>query len=83
MKTTMTAILAAAAVASMSLPALAAELQGEIATVDPEARTVVLSDGSTWTTADTVDLSGLDAGDRVTVIYEDGTTMATEIVQAR
>lgn len=83
MKTTITAVLAAATVAGVSFHALAAEMQGEVATVDPQARTVMLSDGSTWTAADTIDLSGLEVGDQVTIVYEDGTTMATEIVEAR
>lgn len=81
MKKIITSTLAAAALIGTGFAALAAELQGEVATVDPDARTVTLADGSTWAVADTVDLTGLEAGDIITVVYEDGTTMATEITE--
>ena len=77
-----TIITAAAATLALMTAAFAAEAQGVVAAVDPDARTLVLESGETFTLADGVILDGVEPGAQVVVTYEDGTTTATQIAPA-
>ncbi|WP_349362555.1 MAG: DUF1344 domain-containing protein [Roseitalea porphyridii] len=81
MKRTLTAAMAAAALMGTALYAHAGEGEGVVASIDPETRMVVLEDGSTWTAAEEVDLSGVAPGDTISVVYTDGTTTLTEVTK--
>jgi hypothetical protein len=78
----MTAASAAALLAASSLSALAAEASGMIASIDPAAGTVTLDDGQTFVLPSGLDAASLEAGQQVTITYEesaDGTLNASEI----
>ena len=66
----------------LAAPAFAGEVQGTIAQVDPDARTMVLETGEAFTLAETVDVETLQPGVAVLVTFTDGTTEATEILPA-
>lgn len=74
----------ALALLGMAGAASADEASGTIQSVDPDARTIVLEDGSTFTVGEAVDLESLSPGTEVTVSYEeqDGTKTATEVAPA-
>lgn len=81
MKRKLTAALAATALLASAHLAAAGEGEGVIASVDPDTRTIVLEDGSTWMAAEEVDLAGLAPGDTIRVVYTDGTTTLTEVTK--
>ena len=79
MKTILTS---AAAALAMITAAFAAEATGVVASVDPDARTIVLESGETFTVAEEVPLEAIAPGVQVLVAYDEGTTVATEIAPA-
>ena len=81
MKTITSTTLAGLMLIGSAIAAVAGEGQGVVASVDPVTRTIVLEDGSAWQAADTVDIEGLAAGDTIAVVYEDGTTILTEVTK--
>ena len=80
--TTIRTALLAAPLALFALPAIAGQVQGTVAQVDPDARTMILETGEAFTLAETVDVEALAPGAPVVVTFTDGTTEATEIVPA-
>lgn len=68
-----------AALAALTATAFAGEVEGEVQSVDAAARTIVLTDGATYTAAEGVEIEELVAGDVVSITFEDGTTNATAI----
>lgn len=52
-----------------SVSALAAEAEGKIATVDPDAMTITLQDGNTYKLPPEMDMSGLSDGVDVVIAY--------------
>ena len=77
-----TVLSAAALTLALVGSAFAAEVAGVLATVDADARTIVLESGETFLLSDEVSLEGLAPGTQVVVTYEDGTTNATAITPA-
>ena len=71
---------AASLVATLSV--FAAELQGVVAEVDAENRTVTLDDGSTMPVAEGVDISSIAPGDTVNIITDDASGEITEVMIA-
>ena len=71
----------AAALLTAGGAALAEEATGTIESFDREAMTLTLDTGETFTFAEGVSVEGLEAGDEVTVAYEEenGTFRATGI----
>lgn len=64
----------AAAVLSLALlssPALAAQAEGTIASVDPEAMTITLEDGSTYKLPAEMDMSVIVDGVQVVLAYRE------------
>jgi Cu/Ag efflux protein CusF len=61
--------------------AWAAELEGKVQSVDADARTIVLDDGTTLAVAEGVSIEGLKEGTDVKVSYEerDGRNVATSV----
>lgn len=62
--------------------AFAGEAQGVVASVDPDARTLVLESGETFLLGDDVAMEMLEPGTQVVVTFEDGTTNATAVTPA-
>ena len=81
MKKLISTFLVGATLVGSSIFAFAGEGEGVIASVDAATRTIVLEDGSTWVAAENIDISMLAAGDAIKVVYEDGTTMLTEVMK--
>ena len=77
-----TVLSAAAATLALVASAFAAELSGTVATVDADARMLVLESGETFMLGDEISLEGLAPGTQVVVTYEDGTTTATAVTPA-
>ena len=71
---------AATLVATVSV--FAAQLQGVVAEVDAENRTVTLDDGNTLAVADGVDISSIAPGDTVNVVTDDASGEITEVMIA-
>ena len=69
-------------VALLAAPAIAGQVQGTVAQVDPAARTMVLETGEAFTLAESVEVETLVPGTPVVVTFTDGTTEATEIAPA-
>ena len=67
---------------AMPLAALAGEVSGTVAQVDPDARTLILESGEAFTLAEDVALEEISPGLQVVVTYTDGTTEATAVVPA-
>ncbi|MCY0096144.1 DUF1344 domain-containing protein [Hoeflea ulvae] len=65
--------------AAMLSTAFAGEVDGVVKSVDTATATVELESGEVFTAAEGVVLEGVDAGATVHVIFNDGTTEATEI----
>jgi Protein of unknown function (DUF1344) len=61
--------------------AWAAELEGKLQSVDADARTIVLDNGTTLSVAEGVSIDGLKEGTDVKVSYEerDGKNVATSV----
>ena len=76
------ACLAAPLAFALPLAALAGEISGTVAQVDPDTRTMVLESGEAFTLAADVAVEEIQPGAQVVVTYTDGTTEATEIVPA-
>ena len=81
-KTINTAIAAAALALAMPLAALAGEISGVVAQVDPDARTMILESGEAFTLAAEVAVEEIAPGTEVVVVYTDGTTEATSVTPA-
>jgi Protein of unknown function (DUF1344) len=82
MKKTMIAASAAVLLAASSLAALAAEVNGEIASVDATAGTITLDSGQTFVLPPSVDMASLQVGKSVMITYEqsaDGQMRASEV----
>jgi hypothetical protein len=82
MRKVMVAVSAAAMVLASSLGALAEEASGAITSIDTEAGTVTLSDGTVFVLPEDFDTASVKVGDEVTITYEagaDGQMMATEV----
>lgn len=54
---------------SATLPALAADTEGRITSIDPEKMTITLSDGTTYKLPSEMDASKLESGDEVVIAY--------------
>ena len=74
--------LLAAPFALLAAPAIAGQVQGTVAQIDPDARTMVLETGEAFTLSESVDVEALEPGASVVVTFTDGTIEATEIVPA-
>lgn len=61
--------------------AQADEVAGKVALVEPNAGTITLEDGTTYTIGEGVSMEGLEPGTEVTVSFEemDGQLVATEV----
>ena len=79
MKTVLTS---AAAALALITAAYAAEMTGVVVQVDPDARTIVLESGETFSIMDGVALEEIQPGTQVVVTYDDGTTNATAVTPA-
>lgn len=82
MKTLLPAALAAAMFLSGAQASFAAQSEGVVASVDTETRIIVLEDGTSWTAAEGVDLSGIEAGDTIEITYDEGGSVATAVTEA-
>jgi hypothetical protein len=81
MENTMNKFVAIAfASAAMISTAFAGEIEGVVTNVD--ATTVTLESGETFTVVEGVTLDGVEAGQTVSITFNDGTTEATEITVA-
>jgi hypothetical protein len=77
-----TAASAVALLVASSLSVLAAEASGKIASIDATAGTVTLDSGQTFVLPASVDAASLNAGEDVTITYEessDGKLNASEV----
>jgi Protein of unknown function (DUF1344) len=72
MRKLMIAAGAAAMLAASSMAALAAEANGAIQSIDADAGTVTLADGSTYKLPAEFDAATLQVGQDVTITYEEG-----------
>jgi hypothetical protein len=73
---------AAVLLIAASSVALAAEVDGSIASVDPTTNTITLTDGNTYTLPAGIAASALQAGTRVRVIYQqdaEGRLIASDV----
>jgi hypothetical protein len=68
-----------AASAAMIGFAFAGEAEGVVATVDPETRTIMLEDGTSYVVVDGVDIDALAPGAEVRVTFDDETQEATDV----
>jgi Protein of unknown function (DUF1344) len=82
MKKLMMAVSAAALLGASTLAALTDEATGVIASVDPATGTVTLQDGSTFLLPVQVDAASLQIGERIKIMYEEGSTTATSVEPA-
>jgi hypothetical protein len=65
--------------AAMISTAFAGEIEGVVKPFDAAASTVELESGESFTVAEGVSLEGVEAGKTVMIMFDDGTTVATEI----
>jgi hypothetical protein len=65
--------------AAMLSTAFAGEIEGVVKNFDAAASTVELESGEVYTVAEGVEVEGIEAGKTVMVMFNDGTTEATEI----
>lgn len=65
--------------AAMLSTAFAGEIEGVVKMIDPAAATIELESGEVYTIAEGMELEGVEAGKTVKVMFDDGTTAATEI----
>ena len=63
-----------------TLTAHAAELQGTVTSIDLDANTIVLEDGTTLTVAEDVDMSEVQEGDAVFITTDDSTGDVVDIM---
>ena len=69
---------AAAATAFLAGSALAAEVEGTVKTFDPATKMLMLESGEAFVLPDEADATP-QTGQKVKVVYNDGTTDATEV----
>ena len=81
-KTLQAALAGAALALAMPLAALAGEISGTVAQVDPDARTMILESGEAFTLAEDVAVEEIAPGTQVVVTFTDGTTEATAVTPA-
>ena len=81
-KTIQTALVGSAFALALPLAALAGEISGTVAQVDPDARTLILESGEAFTLAADVAVEEIAPGVEVVVTYTDGTTEATAVTPA-
>lgn len=77
-----TVISSAAMTLALITAAFAGEMTGVVASVDADARMLVLESGETFALPEGMDVAGLEPGTQVTVTFEDGTTNATAVTPA-
>ncbi|WP_339763083.1 DUF1344 domain-containing protein [uncultured Hoeflea sp.] len=65
--------------AAMLSTAFAGEIEGVVKTFDAAASTVELESGEVYTVAEGVEVEGIETGKTVMIMFNDGTTEATEI----
>jgi len=65
--------------AAMLSTAFAGEIEGVVKAFDAAASTVELESGEVYTIAEGVEVEGIEAGKTVMIMFNDGTTEATEI----
>ncbi|MEM5473926.1 DUF1344 domain-containing protein [Hoeflea sp. AS60] len=65
--------------AAMLSTAFAGEVEGVVKTLDQATSTIELESGEVYTVAEGVELEGIEAGKTVMIMFDDGTTQATEI----
>jgi len=65
--------------AAMLSTAFAGEIEGVVSNFDAAANTVELESGEVYTVAEGVEVEGIEAGKTVMIMFNDGTTEATEI----
>jgi hypothetical protein len=65
--------------AAMLSTAFAGEIEGVVKNFDAAASTVELESGEVYTVAEGVEVEGIEAGKTVMIMFNDGTTEATEI----
>jgi len=65
--------------AAMLSTAFAGEIEGVVSNFDAAANTVELESGEVYTVAEGVEVEGNEAGKTVMIMFNDGTTEATEI----
>jgi hypothetical protein len=65
--------------AAMLSTAFAGEIEGVVKNFDAAASTVELESGEVYTVAEGVEVEGIEAGKTVMIMFNDGTTDATEI----
>lgn len=74
---------AAFSLALFATPALAADAEGQITSVDQESMTITLQDGSTYKLPSEMDISALSDGMEVVVAYrvnDDGEKQITDML---
>ena len=69
----------ALASAAMISSAFAGEIEGVVKTIDPAAATVELESGEVFTIAEGLEVEGVEAGKTVMIMFDDGSTEATDI----
>ena len=69
----------ALASAAMISTAFAGEIEGVVKMIDPAAATVELETGEVFTIAEGMELDGVEAGKTVMIMFDEGSTEATEI----
>lgn len=72
-------VLTAFAMFAMAGTAFAGEVEGVVTNYDPATRMIVLESGEAFRLTDGVELDGLQAGGKVVVTFNDGTTDATSV----
>lgn len=67
--------------AGVAAPALAAEAEGEIKSVDPETLTITLTDGKSYKLPAEIDISAITEGMTILMAYEvvDGQNLITDM----
>ncbi|MEP3439673.1 MAG: DUF1344 domain-containing protein [Hoeflea sp.] len=69
----------ALASAAMISSAFAGEIEGVVKTIDQAAATVELESGEVFTIAEGLEVEGVEAGKTVMIMFDDGSTEATDI----
>lgn len=72
---------AAALLAASSFSAFAAEVSGQIVSIDAQARTVTLDDGKTYNLPQDFDVASLQQGEKVKITVDDADKMTITDVE--
>lgn len=73
-------VLAAIAITGFfAMSAYAAEVEGTVQGIDESSRTILLGDGTSYVAAESIDLTGIAAGAKVKITYDDATMQATMV----